>query len=519
MMGFLRRISVGLAAMLYAWLSIVLWLMASAPATASPDGSVALDGGARMEWTVSPAEPQKLLNIAAPRVVEWSSEPRSEPVHIPVNTNYAAFIERWEFAIWREGDHARKHPVLLRRGAAAALNSGIDWDGDAETGPPLRPGEALLATLRVRDIAGNVDEIEPQNILIARYLMPKERKRLEREAADRHALINHPLALAADAIPLSGREVTIHVAGGSGNGYHLSDLALRDEAGLWTTVQILPPGRHVLKAQSARPILGGARLVSIGRATIEVPGDSAWTVIVRGSGAMARGPNDIRLDGLKNDGSILGSDAVRLRAWDHRSPRANLALASIDPGHPVPLFRDARSRSVAYMSAPRSGASWGAKRQSRGPRHLTVERRARYPAIPHDIITLPHTDVAAQPFRLSVRGKNSGVTYLLPGKHYTVEPHQGRIAVTKAGRAAIFAEIERTSEAVVEVVYRVRQSLAGLAREDMTHAPIAVEGSGEEFATQYDIALPHAEQDASASVEQNEQGGWIERNFGWLLGS
>lgn len=517
-----RRIRRRAAAVFSAWLAAMLWLATIPPAQAGPEGVLRLDDGAELHWSLSEtADFRPELAFAIPSHVEWKTGGLIEPVQIALHTNYAAFIEQWELSLFRESDARRRYPVAVWSGPGASLASGLEWDGTPQTGPPLRPGETLVAQLRARDTAGNIDETEPQTALITRYLMKVERKRHEAIDKVRRSAL-HDRAPAAQAIPISGQLLTVRVTGHeSENPLHLSSLALRDEGGgTWSQSQIVPPGVYGLKAQTARPIMGGARLVSIGKLPLAVHAESDLYVKVRGAGALQRSPHDIAVEGLRPDGMLKGRDAVRLGLWDEDSSEARFAVAMIDPRRPVLLYKDERGRSVLRIAPPHRDAPWGGTAAGVAPK--SVEVRIRYPAAAHQRLTLPHTDIDRERFRLSLRGQGGRVSYLSAGTHYTVDPAQGRVRITDAGRGRILSRLSGEKSTMIEATYRIRPSFAGLAREHPNGRVRVVEGNGDALAVDYGGGLPPDEAMlVSVGTEEPviaEERGWVSRNFGWLIG-
>ena len=236
-------------------------------------GQVRLENKADLTWLMFESTTTPALGIALPATVGWKDRSLDGPVKIDLSTNYAAFIEQWELALYRESDSHQKHPLRQWRGPAAAFDAGVTWDGSVEAGPPLRPGETVVALLRVRDIAGNVDEAEPQTMLVFRYLMPRQRRdysAITRQRRNSVAAGNPP---ARQTIPVSGYLLDVRIAGDPDAApMHIAGLAMDDEGGgNWHLSQILPAGDYELKVQTERPILGGTRLVSVGRLLMSVP--------------------------------------------------------------------------------------------------------------------------------------------------------------------------------------------------------------------------------------------------------
>ena len=430
-------------------LAVALAAAALPSGAEAPGGTVALKGGAEARWMLTPLDSRRTLALDAPATIPWKGRRIDGPVRIEARSDILAFFDRWEIALWRSTDRARRHPVARWSGPSRTLAGGVTWDGRAAFGPPIRPGETLVASLRVRDAAGRIDEAAAQEMLVSRRLMPKAAGRARREDARRAALDAIP---ATAAIPLSGARLTLRAPEG------LALEGVRIEDG--TLSQALPPGTHDLAIQSPRPLLrGGERLVREGRLQLDVPEAAPALVPVRGAGAMERGEDGPALPGLTPDGSVSGRDAVRLKPL-----KDGADLAWIDPDARVPLYRDPRGWLVAAIAAPPRPAPWAgtpAKTAS------AVETRVRYTATHPVRLVLPHTDVEPDRFRVALRREDGTTIELRRHAEFAVEPRQGLVLLTEAGRAKLAAAraAEGGATGVVEAIYHVRSSLAGLSRD------------------------------------------------------
>ena len=425
----------------------------------APGGTVKLKRG-EARWMLTSSDSRRLLALDAPATVIWKGSKIEQPVRIGARSDALALFDRWEIALWRSTDRARRHPVARWSGPARTLPDGVTWDGRTSHGPSIRPGETLLATLRVRDAAGRIDEAGPQEILVTRHLMPKASRAAAREDERRAALDVGPETV---GIPFEGARLTLRAPKG------LAVDGVRMQEG--TITLALPPGSFDLAIQSPRPLLrGGERLVREGRVSLTVPARSPERVPVRGAGAMVRGDDGPRLDGLRPTGSVAGRDAVRLKPLKDAS-----GLAWIDPQLPVPLHEDPRGWLVAAVSPPERRAPWAtAPAKPATP----VETRVRFTAMRPVRLVLPHTDVEPGEFRLALRFGDGAVVTLRRHAEFAVEPRQGLVLLTEAGRERLAAAYEEAggSEGVIEAIYRVRPSLAGLSRD--AGGTRTVEGDG-----------------------------------------
>ena len=493
--------------------ALALALFVGSAEAETQSGQVRLENKADLTWLMFESSTTPALGIALPATVGWKARSLDGPVKIDLSTNYAAFIEQWELTLKRESDSDQKHPLRQWRGPAAAFDAGVTWDGSVEAGPPLRPGETVVALLRVRDIAGNVDEAEPQTMLVSRYLMPKQRRDYSAVTRQRRNSVAGGNPPTRQTIPVSGYLLDVRIAGDPDAApMHIAGLAMDDEGGgNWHLAQILPAGDYELKVQTERPIIGGTRLVSIGRLPLTVPRDADRFATVKGTGDLERTPHSLPADGLKRDGAISGRDAVRLTLRKPDDPMGRYALALLDPDKPAALYRDKRKRSILRASPEPRDIPWGSKQDPVLP-SKPIKMRARFPAQGAKRLTLPHTDLNAEKLFVSLRSENEAPLYLTPDEHFAVEHLQGKLFFTAAGRAAIEDFAKTTSDpASIDVAYYVRPSIAGFStlRPDGEMFLIADNGADHDETFQKAPSTEGPNDDAES--------GWFARNFGWLM--
>jgi hypothetical protein len=479
-------------------------------------GRVQLEDGAAASWSLFETGARPALGIAIPATVSWTASALDGPVKIDLSTNYAAFIERWELALYRESDSNRRYPLKVWRGAAAEFDAGVSWDGTVETGPPLRPGETVIALLRVRDLAGNIDEAQPQTMLVSRYLMPAQIRKYSAISRERRASVAAGDSPAKQTIPVEGRLLDVRVDGdANAPPMYVAGLAMDDEGlGSWHLSQILPAGNYTLKVQTERPIIGGTRLVSIGRIAVSVPQGEDRFATVKGTGDLERRKLSLAADGMSRDGAIAGRDAVRLTLWRPEDASGLYTIAIADPDSPAGLYKDNRSRSVVRVRPALREIPWGAKREPRKP-SKPVKMRAQFPARGDERLFLPHTDISTLKFFLSVRSAAAPPSYLRKFAHYDLDPAQGVIFLTEAGRAEVDRYREEAGgEATLEVGYQVRPSIAGLTTLRPEGEIFVMQDNGASVARIYQGAKPEGNAVAATS---GDQPGWFKRNFGWLM--
>ena len=495
---------------------LLVFLAGSAQAVPQ-QGEVRLESGASLTWSLSDYTATPALGIALPATIGWSAAGLDLPIKIDLSTNYAAYIERWELSLYRESDSNRRHPIRQWRRPAAAFDAGVVWKGEVEAGPPLRPGEIIVALLRVRDVAGNIDEAQPQTMLVSRYLMPAQQRKYAKITSARRNSVAAGDPPAKQTIPVRGHMLDVWIDGATEpTSMHLAGLAMDDTgAGGWHLSQILPAGSYTLKAQTERPILGGVRLVSVGRFDVTVPTGEGLLATVKGTGDLARDTLATEVAGLKRDGLISGRDAVRLTLWSSEDALGRYAIARANPKKTAGLYRDKRNRSIVKLPPLAREIPWGGKQDPRTP-SKPVKMRAHYPVSEQSTLILPHTDVSADKFFVSLRAPNAPPTYLLADQHFELEPLQGQVLFTQAGQKMIEQyQAAADGEATLDVAYLVRPSIAGM----VTHRPegerFVFSDNGASTAQLYGRGLP----DEAQSVESADASGmgWFKQTFGWLM--
>lgn len=492
----------------------------SAMAQARED-ALRLETGASLSWSLADYEVTPALGIAIPATISWEKTGLDLPVKIDLSTNYAAYIEQWELSLYRESDTQRRHPIRQWRRPAAAFDAGVVWKGEVEAGPPLRPGETIVALLRVRDIAGNIDEAQPQTMLVSRYLMPAQRKEYMAETRARRASVAAGNPPVIQTIPVKGQLLDVWVSGEDGDQpLHLSGLAMDDiGGGGWHLAQVLPAGSYALNVQTGKPILNGLRLARIGRFSVEIPKNDHQLMAVKGTETITRKTLFENLPGLKRDGEISGRDAVRLTLWDAQDPAGRYALARANPDIPAGLYRDNLNRSILKLRPASRTIPWGGKQEPREPSN-PVKMRARYPVGSSASLILPHTDVAKDRFFVSVRASSASALYLNEGEHFEAEPLQGKVLLTGFGKQVV-QQYQSANEgaAVIEVAYMVRPSLAGMPTWRANDGIAEFNDNGASQLRLYDHNFARRQARSGAAKKPGAEealSDWFQRTFAWL---
>ncbi len=404
-------------------------------AVAGEAGRETLRNGAVLSWQVEDAGDPR-LGLAVPAFAQWGSQGFADPVTIRMSATTLAFIDAWQLSFYRIGDARFERPLRRFRGTALTLHDPLSWDGNVETGAPLRPGETVLAVLETRDTAGNIDRADPQEMMVARYIMKRERRRIRDVDARRKADVVRGSAIASRAMPSTGRAVSLRIDGWPEDDPPLlSGIPLHRDGSSWTLRQTVPGGAYDLVVQVARPIIGGTRAIPVGIARLLVPTGAPLMARVKGTGALDREDRQGMVpEGLRDDGAIDGDAATRLVLLDRQVGEDRLAFASMDPVGTVDLAKNRRKRRFLVVPADSSVAQWAGQGASSSTLRPTAEARTRTISVVFDSpigseLILPHTDIVWGSLRIQPQGDASPLS---PVRDFFANPAQGRILLTES---------------------------------------------------------------------------------------
>ena len=199
-------------------------------------------------WAVEdPATMDPRLNATALGGIILKRGKVTEPVKFNLYSNYLAFVDHWELAIYANNDRDLINPIDTLSGKKFVYTEPVEWDASALSTRYLKEGESLFYVLRVFDKQGRMDETVPQVITVSNERVIKF-DRLEREEDEEEvAIAGFGVSnLFRQTIPLSGSRVRI-------NGVDLDtdytitingEQALVDEDGKFVLEQHLPIGQH-----------------------------------------------------------------------------------------------------------------------------------------------------------------------------------------------------------------------------------------------------------------------------------
>ena len=490
-----------------AWL-LVLSLLQGAAAEADPAGREVLRNGAVLVWQVEDGEPDAALGLAIPAFAQWSADGFGEPVTIRMTASSLATVDAWQFSFYRAGDEDLARPLRRFRGTALSLHEPLSWDGRVEDGPSLRPGERVIAVLEVRDVAGNIERTMPQEMLVARYRMRREIRRIDAVDSDRSEALREGAAPERSIIPMKGRAVALRLEDWPEEDPPLvSGLPMVRDNGAWVLRQNLPGGAYDLVVQVGRPLLDGIRAIPVGIARIDVPAGNPMRAAVKGVGAFERidrqaGP--LQPEDLSADGHLDGADAAQLVLTNRDLAEDRLALALIDPALPVPLGKDRRKRRSILIGQRTSTALWA------GQGALTVPVRAPQNVATRQVsftlsgaleasLALPHSDIVGGSLRIAFQ---DGSNNLMAGRDYLADHTEGRVLLRQS-----VLERKNEGDAPIGIFYQIN-----------AFAPRnSIPGSIAEMNRFSENVWDTKKSESIGDVDGKEDaGGLIERLFNWF---
>ncbi len=483
-----------------------LWCMGLAHA--EPQGRETLRNGAVLVWSVSDASAPR-LSLSVPAFARWKSKGFAAPIAIRIGGSALASIDAWEVAFYRSGDTRFNMPLHQIRGTALSLSEPISWDGIVENGPALRPGETVMAVFNVRDVAGNIDRAEPQEILVARYVMRREKRRIGGLEAGRDAAFASGEVPNPRNMPTRGHSIDLRIENWPEDDEPLlAGVPMRRQGSVWVLRQTLPSGAYDLVVQVARSMLSGFRAIPVGAARVTIPADKPLLARVKGTGGIDRiNADGIAPDGLYSDGLVDGGDAARLVMVDRQISEDRLALALVDPTEPAALAKDRRKRRSLVVLPDARAAQWAgqgvptsATRPPSPPRSRSVT--VRFTGFIKNELILPHTDI--------VRGSliiepEDGTARLSAIRDFFANPAQGRILLTENA----LANLRKGQNTGLRVRYEVQ-----------SYAPRLMNmGEIVDGGISYNVTWTAAQVDRyGAEMPDNKKGGLIGRILDWFGG-
>ncbi len=218
------------------------------PAPPTVEKVMHLEDGSTLWTTEDPYLLDPRLAVVAVDPLFVRERQVAQPVRFRLYSNYAAFIARWELAIYAGTDVDRIAPLATLSGDKLDNAGEVAWDGAPLTAKQLRDNDALSYVLRVYSADGAVDETAPRPLEITSHATGYDAAQAGKDALDKVYGAN---MLAKQQIKIVGSRVRIHGEGLPAN-RSLSINGARaviDEQGRFAVEQVLPLGTNVLKLE------------------------------------------------------------------------------------------------------------------------------------------------------------------------------------------------------------------------------------------------------------------------------
>ncbi len=199
-------------------------------------------------WVVEdPATLDPRLNVIAQGGITLKRDKVDTPVNFTLYSNYIAFIDRWELAIYANDDRDLINPIEVIKGKKFAFTDTVEWQAQLLDEKYFKAGESLYYVLRVFDKDGRMDETVPLPITVAdEELIRVNQRTLERDNKEVALASYGESNLLRQTIPLVGSRVRV-------NGVDLDtdyvitvngEKVVVDEEGKFVLEQHLPLGKH-----------------------------------------------------------------------------------------------------------------------------------------------------------------------------------------------------------------------------------------------------------------------------------
>ena len=206
-------------------------------------------------WAIEdPSVTDPRLNIIAPSSIVLEGNTVKDPIQFTLYSNYLAFIDRWEVAIYQDRDRDLIKPIAELKGNTFTFTEPVEWNASDIQKLNLEVDDSLVYVLKVYDVDGRMDETAPRPLAVINDKLAnlEERATLitsEDEEQDTINAIFGESILVRQTIPLHGSRIRItgvdvdpdyqlHING---------ERALIDEDGKFVVEQHMPLGPHAIK--------------------------------------------------------------------------------------------------------------------------------------------------------------------------------------------------------------------------------------------------------------------------------
>ena len=201
--------------------------------------SIRLKDGGVIWVSKDPASLTPVLNVTAPQTINMRSGEFETPMSFEINTNYAAFIDKWELQVFHSNDEQQKKPLATFMGRSLENGRTLKWDGSNAKGKKLKAGDQLSYILKVEDKEGHIDKTGLREI----SLVGPNRNIQESEGSKQLSRFENNIQL--QTIPIRGSRVRIFGRDiPTGNSITIDDENISLVDNKFVLEKLLPEGKH-----------------------------------------------------------------------------------------------------------------------------------------------------------------------------------------------------------------------------------------------------------------------------------
>lgn len=128
--------------------------------------TVRLNEGGVIWVSNDPVALTPILSVSTSKKVKLVGKQLENPVSFKLSTNYAAFIDSWELAIYKASDEDERSPLKILKGTSLINGQTVKWEGDITSGEKLEAGDELKYILTVRDNKGHSDATRAREMVL-----------------------------------------------------------------------------------------------------------------------------------------------------------------------------------------------------------------------------------------------------------------------------------------------------------------------------------------------------------------
>jgi len=201
--------------------------------------SIRLKDGGVIWVSKDPASLTPVLNVTAPQSIKMRSGEFEAPMSFEINTNYAAFIDKWELQVFHSNDEQQNKPLATFMGRSLENGRIIKWNGSNTKGRKLEAGDQLSYIIKVEDKEGHIDRTSLREI----SLVGPGRNIQESDGSKQLSRFENNIQL--QTIPIRGSRVRIFGRDiPTGNTIKINDENISLVENKFVVEKILPEGKH-----------------------------------------------------------------------------------------------------------------------------------------------------------------------------------------------------------------------------------------------------------------------------------